>query len=200
MSDLLYLSHPEVVIDPKIPTPRWGLSEVGRQRLQTAAAVGIFDHIEVIISSSEQKAIDSAKIIDGRIGVGFIQDPQCDENDRSALGFLPPEEFEKVADQFFAQPAQSAFGWETANDAQLRIVEAVAAHLQNNANRNILFVGHGAVGTLLKCHIGRRKISRDEDQRRIAAKGGGNICAFEQDCSKLISDWVALEDWPRNQQ
>lgn len=200
MPQALYLSHPEVVIDPEIPTPRWGLSDVGRHRLKVAVERGIFDQIELIISSSEQKAIDSAMIIDHRIEVGFIQDPQCDENERSALGFVPPEQFEKVADQFFAEPDKSTFGWETARDAQQRIVDAVRGHLHNQKSKNILFVGHGAVGTLLKCQIGGRKIARHEDQRRISAKGGGNIFAFEHDGSKLFSDWVALEDWPDKQQ
>ncbi|MGJ8528672.1 histidine phosphatase family protein [Maritalea sp.] len=198
MSHTLYLSHPEVVIDPTIPTPRWGLSEVGRKRLQTGVDRGIFDHVEMIISSSEQKAIDSAMIIDHRIGVGFVQDPQCDENERSALGFVPPEQFEKVADQFFAEPDKSAYGWETARNAQQRVVDAVREHLRRHKDKNVLFVGHGAVGTLLKCQIGGRKIARNEDQRRLAAKGGGNIFAFDRDGSTLFSDWTAIEDWPMN--
>ena len=29
----LYVTHPEVVIDPDLPTPRWGLSATGRARV-----------------------------------------------------------------------------------------------------------------------------------------------------------------------
>lgn len=192
----LYLTHPEVVIDPNVPTPRWGLSDIGRARLQSAVDRGIFDHITHIISSSEQKAIDGAEIVGQRLNIGFTKDPMCDENDRSATGFLPAEKFNEIADQFFEQPDKNILGWETSRDAQKRIVTAISAHLQSHDEKTTLFVGHGAVGTLLKCHIGHRKISRDEDQRTIGAPGGGNIFAFDWASRKLKTDWVTLEDWP----
>ena len=192
----LYLTHPEVVIDPNVPTPRWGLSDIGRERLQNAVDRGIFDHVTHIISSSEQKAIDGAEIVGQRLGISFTQDPMCDENDRSATGFLPTEKFNEIADQFFEHPDKSILGWETSRDAQKRIVSAVSKHLRSRDEKTILFVGHGAVGTLLKCHIGKRSISRDEDQRTIGAPGGGNIFAFDWASPKLQTDWVALEDWP----
>jgi hypothetical protein len=47
------------------------------------------------------------------------------ENDRSATGFLPPDEFETVANRLFAEPLVSIRGWERAIDAQLRIVREV---------------------------------------------------------------------------
>lgn len=44
----------------------------------------------------------------------WVHGVQPRENDRSSTGFLPPEEFEVVADAFFAQPGVSVRGWETA--------------------------------------------------------------------------------------
>lgn len=191
-----YLTHPEVNIDPKVATPRWGLSDIGRKRLQTAIDRGIFNQTEVIIASSEQKAIDAASMISAHLGIKFAIDSKCDENDRTSTGFLSPAEFEQVADQFFERSLESIRGWETADAAQKRIVAAVSRHTVKTNKRNILFVGHGAVGTLLKCYIGQRKISRDEDQRRLAAKGGGNIFAFDWAQRALHTDWVSMEDWP----
>ena len=40
------------------------------------------------------------------------------ENDRSATGYLPPNQFEAMADRFFAEPQASVLGWERAVDAQ----------------------------------------------------------------------------------
>ncbi len=42
------------------------------------------------------------------------------------------------------------------------------------ATTSLVFCGHGCVGTLLKCHLGGRPIRLEEDQRRMAAPGGGN--------------------------
>ena len=43
--------------------------------------------------------------------------PGIGENDRSATGFVPAEEFEALADTFFADPHTSIRGWERAIDA-----------------------------------------------------------------------------------
>lgn len=101
-----------------------------------------------------------------------------------------------MANAFFGQPDKKVEGWESANAAQARIVQAVDAHVSNHQSETILFVGHGAVGTLLKCHIGQFAISRAQDQGNKGAKGGGNIFAFDWTARQLISDWVALENWP----
>ena len=34
----LLVSHPEVVIDPAVPVPLWGLTEVGAARMRSFAA------------------------------------------------------------------------------------------------------------------------------------------------------------------
>jgi broad specificity phosphatase PhoE len=69
-------------------------------------------------------------------------------------------------------------------------VAAVQRVLENHDRGNeILFVGHGAVGTLLKCHLARRRISRAEDQ----AAGGGNIYAFSLAGLDLLCDWTPVE-------
>ena len=88
------------------------------------------------------------------------------ENDRSATGFLPPDEFETTANQFFAQPLVSIQGWERAIDAQLRIVREVEHILARNRAGDVLFVGHGAVGTLLFCHYSGFAIDRAYDPTR----------------------------------
>ena len=98
------------------------------------------------------------------------------ENDRSSTEFLPPDEFERVADEFFKDPAQSVRDWETAAHAQRRIVDAVSNIVVRTAGaRSIAIVSHGAVGTLLYCHLRGVPISREYDQ---PANGGGNFFSF----------------------
>jgi broad specificity phosphatase PhoE len=114
------------------------------------------------------------------------------ENDRSSTGFLPPAEFEKAADWFFAHPDESFHGWERAIDAQIRIVKAVDRILaDHDPAMPIAFVGHGGVGTLLKCHLQGVWISRDRDQ----PAGGGNLFAFSLADRIATCDWTAMEQW-----
>jgi broad specificity phosphatase PhoE len=188
----LYITHPEVVIDPAVPMPRWGLSGVGAARARTFATRDIIPHGRPIFSSTERKAVELAHILAAVSGGEVIEDAAFCENDRSASGYLAPERFEGVVDQFFGDPDSSPEGWESARSAQRRIVEAVRRALAQ-AGGDALFCGHGAVGTLLKCHAGGRTIARNEDQRVMAWKGGGNCFRFDLDPPRLHGDWVAME-------
>jgi broad specificity phosphatase PhoE len=97
-----------------------------------------------------------------RLGIGV--EPDLGENDRSATGYLPPDEFERTADAFFARPEESCRGWERAIDAQRQIREAVERILLRHGNGDAAIVAHGAVGTLLLCSCLGMRIDRAADQ------------------------------------
>jgi broad specificity phosphatase PhoE len=193
----LYVTHPEVAIDPAVPVPRWGLSETGRKRAEAFARHPLVRGVRQIVSSTETKAVQLAQILGVANRIPFIAEPAFGENDRSATGYVPSERFEQLADAFFTHPTESVEGWEPAATAQARIVGAFEATLaEYDPTRPLLFAGHGAVGTLLKCALDGRVISRDEDQSRIAHKGGGNVLVIRIADRALLSDWVPMEALP----
>ena len=193
----LYVTHPQVVKDPAVPVPRWGLSPEGAARARAFAGHPLLRGVSRIVSSDERKAVELAGILAEACGAPVAVDPGCGENDRSATGYVPPERFEDLADAFFAQPDRSTNGWETAAAAQARIVAAFElALLAHDADRPLLFAGHGAVGTLLKCHLGGRAIARAEDQRRVGDPGGGNVFAIRLADRRLLCDWTPMERLP----
>ena len=187
----LYITHPQVAIDPAVPVPDWRLSERGRARATQAAASGWAHGIGRFVASTERKAIETAEILSaGRLPVET--DHTMGENDRSATGFLMPDAFEAAANRFFAHPLESFRGWERAADAQARIVTAVGRVLAgHDLQIPIAFVGHGGVGTLLKCHLRGVPISRDGDQ----PAGGGNLFAFRLADRAVTCDWTPMETW-----
>lgn len=193
----LYVTHPEVVIDPKVATPRWGLSSLGRSRAERFANHPLVRNLTRLVSSTETKALELAAILAASCGAPVDSGDKFDENDRRSTGFVPSARFEALADALFAHPDESAEGWETARDAQRRVVgafgEVLAGH---DATKPIGFAGHGAVGTLLKCHLGGLAIARSEDQRRIGNPGGGNVFVVRLGDRKLLTDWIAMEDLP----
>jgi broad specificity phosphatase PhoE len=190
----LYVTHPQVRMDPNVPVPLWGLSEEGRRRAEAFSARGVIPSGAPIFSSNERKAVELAEIIAAVTGSVIVCEHAMGENDRSATGFLPPELFEATADRFFGQPQSSVDGWERAIDAQARIVDAVETALAGVSGEGpVVFCGHGAVGTLLKCHIAGRAISRAEDQGH-AGPGGGNGFVFDLAASQLHSEWTRIED------
>ena len=185
-----YLTHPQVQIDPDVPVPQWGLSPVGRARTEAVARAGWLARTTQIVSSGERKAIETAEIIAARLGLMIEIREAMHENDRSATGFLKPAEFEQVADRFFAEPHLSVRGWERAIDAQARIVREAEAVLSRNRPGDVLFVGHGAVGTLLFCHTAGHPIDRVHDQ----PAGGGNVFAFARDGRQVVHGWRRMEE------
>ena len=189
----LYITHPQVKVDPAVPVPRWGLSDVGRARAEAAAVQPWVRQLRRIVSSDETKAIELAEILAGAAGVKVEILENAHENDRSATGFLPPPEFEKAADWFFAHPEESFHGWERAIDAQTRIVTVVKDVLaDHDLNQPIAFIGHGGVGTLLRCHLAGLPIARRHDQ---PPNGGGNIHGFRLGDLVPLSGWVPMEEW-----
>ena len=183
---LLFVTHPEVVVDPAVPVPRWHLRDSGIVRLRRFAASGALDGVTAVWASTECKAIEAAGILAGALGLGVRVREDLGENDRSATGFLPPEEFECMADAFFANPEQSVRGWERAIDAQARIVGAVRGLLAaHEGGGDVLVAAHGAVGALLRGHLMGAPISRALDQP-------GQGCWFAVD----LPGWrLATPDW-----
>ncbi|MDE1992202.1 MAG: histidine phosphatase family protein [Rhizobiaceae bacterium] len=188
----LYITHPQVRIDPAVPVPDWGLSDVGAARARLAAERPWARELGLIVSSGERKAIETAAILASASGAAVETIEAMHENDRSATGFLAPPEFEAAADWFFAHPEESFKGWERAIDAQRRIVCEVEAVLaRHDPQVPIAFVGHGGVGTLLKCHLQRKPIARQGDQ----PGGGGNLFGFDLAKRVVSCDWTPMEDW-----
>jgi broad specificity phosphatase PhoE len=190
MNVVRYLTHAQVKIDPAIPVPSWGLSEIGRARTEAVGSTRQLSRTTQIISSGERKAIETAEIIAARLNVAVEVRQAMHENDRSATGFLVPDEFQAVADQFFARPQISVRGWERAVDAQSRIVREVEHVLARDEPGDILFVGHGGVGTLLYCYYSGVAIDRAHDQ----PAGGGCFFAFTRERRRVQHSWRPLED------
>ncbi|MFC4667067.1 histidine phosphatase family protein [Seohaeicola nanhaiensis] len=183
-----YLSHPQVLIDPAKPVERWSLNDTGRGRVQALAGSDALRGTGAVFSSAETKALETASPLAQALGLAVIVRPAMHENDRSATGFLPPAEFEAVADRFFAEPGTSVRGWETAMAAQRRICAELEACLALAPDGDVLIVGHGAVGTLLYCALAGLPISRRHDQ----PAGGGNWFAFRPG-SPPPAPWAPME-------
>ncbi len=190
MATIRYLSHPQVLIDPAVPVPDWGLSPLGLARTRAFALAAMLEDTRRIVSSAERKAIETAECIAGALGLAVEIRAAMHENDRSATGYLPPPEFEAMADAFFASPTLSVRGWERAVDAQARIVREVEAVLAAPAQGDVLFVGHGGVGTLLLCRIEGGPIVRKRDQ----PGGGGNLFAFDAATRIVHHAWRSMEE------
>jgi len=127
-----------------------------------------------IFASSERKARDAAQILADGLGLGgYSVIANLGENDRTATGFLAKGEFAATVDAFFAQPQQSVRGWESAADAQARIVVAVEQALSQPLSvRTSPLSGTAARGPCsIAASRGCRSIAATISPRRMVATG-----------------------------
>lgn len=160
MTAVFFITHPEVVIDPGSPVDRWCLSPQGIARMRYFSALPMLSAVRSVWASTEAKAVEAAGILAGALGQGVRVCTALGENDRRATGFLPPDEFEMVANAFFDSPKVTVRGWERAIDAQARVKRAVEAIMREHRRGDLAIVAHGGVGTLLYCALTERAISR----------------------------------------
>ena len=179
------ITHPEVTIDPLVPVPAWGLSPVGRTRAAALSGTPWAASVGRIVCSTERKAIETAEILGRDLGLGWTADRELGEHDRSATGYLTGADYAAAVEAFFASPSVSFRGWETADQAQNRIVAAVRRWAAA-ADVTTAYVIHGGVGTLLYCALTGAVIDRGHDQ-----PGQGSWYAFDP------TAWTAAQPWRR---
>ena len=192
MASIIFLTHPEVVIDPAVPVPQWPLNAVGRERAERFAEMLVGRTVSAVYASTERKAMDGAAILAGRLGLPYGTDEALGENDRSATGYIAPPEFWEVVREFFGRPHESIRGWERAIDAQARIIEAVRRIArEDETSGDIVIVSHGGVGALLTAHLQKVEIGRES---RPGHPGGGCFIVFDRDSFAIRQDWRAIEE------
>jgi len=133
-----------------------------------------------------RKAVETAEIIAGikrcRRSTG------ADSRERS-IGdrLLAADEFEALANQFFAHLWPSVRGCERALDAQARIVREVERVLARNRAGDVLLVGHGAVGNFVTMPV----LPSIEFMTRPP---GAVSASCSQDGRRLLHSWRRMED------
>ncbi len=144
-SYLILVKHSVPEIVQSLPAREWKLSELGRARAGRLAEL-LKEYLpEVIISSKEPKARETAEIIAGirQIKVHIADDLY--EHDRSNVPYLTHSELQASIHEFFQKPSELVFGKETADQAHARIYRSVHSILNEHRNKTVIIVTHGTV-------------------------------------------------------
>jgi len=138
-----FLRHGKTKADENIPVSKWVLSEEGKQEAEDLAKSGIFDAVEVIYSSTEEKASQTAKPIAEKLGKEIIKIEALSELNRDKGGFMDSEKYEKTAKDCLENPGESIENWEPASQALKRFENEIVSIEKENENKKILIIGHG---------------------------------------------------------
>lgn len=189
-----YITHPDVVMDPDVPVPQWPLSEKGKTRMNAMLGLPWVKNVTSIWCSGEQKARDGATILGQHLGLEPNVHEGLGENDRSSTGFLSQDAFFAMRDRFFQEPEANVEGWESAVDAQRRIVATVRTIVAASPeDAHIAIIAHGGVGTLLLTSVMNVEISLDLDQPGDAGRVGGYYFVFNGKTWELSRSWRPVD-------
>lgn len=145
---LILIKHSLPEIIENIPAREWNLSEEGRIRAQKLAEKLDSYHPEVIVSSVEPKAQQTAAIIAERLGLKSVVMDGLHEHDRSGAPFYSKETFRSLSQALFKEPEALIFGNETGAQALGRFCKSVDTILELYKDKNVAIVSHGTVISL----------------------------------------------------
>ena len=150
---LILVKHSLPEIQENLPAREWKLSEEGRMRAGRLAERLIQYQPEILVSSFEAKALETAEIITKRLNVAFQVIDGLHEHDRSSTPYLSKGDFENSIHEFFSNPDQLVFGTETANESHERFAQAIHFILESHPNKTIVVVAHGTVISLFASRL-----------------------------------------------
>lgn len=145
---LILVKHSVPQIYGDRPANTWQLSDEGRLRAQRLAEELKSFEPEIIFSSDEPKAQETAEIIAGHLRLNIQTASGFREHDRRNVPYLSHATFQASMRRFFQEPDQLVFGNETANQAHARFYKALHSILNENQNKTIVVVTHGTVISL----------------------------------------------------
>jgi broad specificity phosphatase PhoE len=149
---MLYLvRHANPQIDPTVAANKWQLSRTGMIRAQSLARHLEGCKIQVVVSSTEPKAIQTAQILADQFGCHVELADGLQEHARPLLpgSFTSPGEFKQRVKAFFEQPGQLVLGAESADQCFTRFNGALCTAIERHAGKTMAVVTHGTVISLL---------------------------------------------------
>lgn len=154
MRRLVLVKHSMPDVDPSKPASTWRLGNVGRHRAGVLATKLSFLSPDLIWSSREPKAVETAGIVAKTFDVPVGLADGLEEHHRDDTPYLPQREFESVVETFFNRPDQLVFGSETAEQACERFTASIESVVKTG-QKDIVVVTHGTVISLFAASVAK---------------------------------------------
>jgi broad specificity phosphatase PhoE len=154
MRKLILVKHAKPVVDERLPSHEWRLSEEGRNTCPPLAEALRPLEPAAIITSDEPKAAETGKLVGATLGKPVEQAKDLHEHDRSNVPMMPTREFISTMALFFKDPSRLVIGRETAQQAAERFSKAITSVLESHPSGNLVVVTHGTVLALFAADHG----------------------------------------------
>lgn len=151
---LIFLRHAETEVDMNIKISNWKLTKRGRKDAFDLSELNLFNEIDIIISSNEDKAYQTAQPISEKFNKQIIRDKNLNEINRDHGRFVESKEEYLNNMKFCVENRnQSINNWETGNHALERFSKRIQEIDLKYSYKKILIVAHGGVINLYFAQI-----------------------------------------------
>ncbi len=181
------ITHPDTVVDRKKPIKKWKISQYGWKQVKKLAKRSFWREVRCIYVSSEQKAKLAGEFLAKTHKIPLSTVKGIEEIDRSSTEYLREKELRVNINTFYAEPAKSARGWETANHALERTIGAIASIIHTSVKKQygcIAIVTHGVTANLYVARMKRVIPSVNSGQRKT-----GSLLIIDTDRNRISSGW-----------
>ena len=142
----IFLRHALTKFDPKKPANKWILRDEGIEQISKLCDDKIFFDVDIIISSTEKKAIQTAHYIAKNVEKKIITNSALNELNKGERVIETAEEHRQCVKAIFNDIHVG--GWETAENVLKRFRIEIAKIDQEHTEKTILIVSHGIILTL----------------------------------------------------
>ena len=157
MPKLILVKHAAPQVVPGVSPEKWTLSPRGRESCPVLAEKLRPYELGVIVSSTEAKAVETARLVSVELKVHHEAAADLHEHDRSNVPHLRSGEFISMVELFFRRPDELVLGKETAQLAEQRFANAVQTIIKTHAKvETIGIVSHGTVIALFLARCATR--------------------------------------------
>ena len=129
MRRLVLVRHSKPEIEPDKPASEWRLDDAGRHRSKLLAGTLCGFNADVVWSSKEPKAVETAEIVADALGVPVRTTDGLEEHHRIGVPYFPSRnELESAVEQFLARQVGGGFdGSDPMTQSELADFDAGAA-------------------------------------------------------------------------
>ncbi|MFX0001253.1 MAG: histidine phosphatase family protein [Candidatus Hodarchaeota archaeon] len=143
---LIILRHAETEVDENTKISKWVLTEKGQNEAIKLFNSDLFDDVDIIITSKEEKAYQTAYPLLKKLHKKIIKNKNLNEIFRDNGRYLKSKtEYLKTMKLCVENRNQSYDNWETANHALERFSKAIQDIELKFSNKKILIIAHGGV-------------------------------------------------------
>lgn len=143
---LIFLRHAETKVDENLIVSKWLLTEKGKREAINLLNSKLFDDIDIIITSTEEKAYQTACPLSERLHNEIMRDENFNEILRDQGRYLETkDEYHRTLKLCVDNRDHSYNNWEPASHALNRFSKAVQDVDMKFSNKKFLIVSHGVV-------------------------------------------------------